>query len=497
MSWPRNPLAGWFGGFVKQFVGPDSDSDGDGARHIAWFLETFAVVLLITAVAGLIIAVGSISTSAGQRVETFLAGVNFVGLGLLISCAAFAAGGVLGFLFGIPRVSAASADGVANPINSNTNLEQVSDWVTKIVVGLGLTQAHLVNGLLIDFSFTVQQALPRVKDAGLAACLILLGSCVAGFIAAYLKARTALVLAFAAAAHTVQEALSNLALNHMLDEATKVLNGRGEAADQNARNVATLLLRSAPDKTSSPTLLMQIGMAYAVNTNFPAAAAALAQAAKNDPGNDTVKFLAVRAAALARRNDTAASLADNTPPKPGPLDDKQIETSLAAMFAGLYTRGACASVIAIGERLAQDPKAQTKSRLWLYLAAAYGQAYALAKAKARPPGTVTADMHALKEKALNAATRAKLLDPAKNLPVLQQLWDPNAPGKPFGENDLESFIDDPDFIALLGPAVAAPTPPPSDPPPAPDPTPASDPPTPDPSPPDPPTPDPTPPTPEP
>jgi hypothetical protein len=96
------------------------------------------------------------------------------------------------------------------------------------------------------------------------------------------------------------------------------------------------------------------------------------------------------------------------------------------MFAGLYNRGAYANVIAIGERLAEDATAKTKSRLWLYLAAAYGQAYKAALAAAKPPGAVTPDMKALRDKALDAATQAKVLDGPKNLPILQQLWDPTA-----------------------------------------------------------------------
>ncbi len=71
-----------------------------------------------------------------------------------------AVGASIGFLFGIPRVLAATSTSVTNePIPStestvaalaaevrrnrlaaNTNLEQVSDWLTKILVGVGLVQ---------------------------------------------------------------------------------------------------------------------------------------------------------------------------------------------------------------------------------------------------------------------------------------------------------------------------------------------------------------------
>jgi hypothetical protein len=50
---------------------------------------------------------------------------------------------VLGFLFGIPRAAQENLE--ANEADraryrGNTNLEQISDWLTKILVGVGLTQ---------------------------------------------------------------------------------------------------------------------------------------------------------------------------------------------------------------------------------------------------------------------------------------------------------------------------------------------------------------------
>ena len=74
---------------------------------------------------------------------------------LLALCAAVL-GGLIGFLFGIPRSlqtsgpvqDHASVDAATSTIErssvagyrSNTNLEQISDWLTKILVGVGLIQ---------------------------------------------------------------------------------------------------------------------------------------------------------------------------------------------------------------------------------------------------------------------------------------------------------------------------------------------------------------------
>lgn len=79
-----------------------------------------------------------------------------LGLSLGIAFAATVAGGFLGFLFGIPKslqknqASNTPSNGTAstNPIQSsgtrnyggNTNLEEISDWLTKIIVGVSLIQ---------------------------------------------------------------------------------------------------------------------------------------------------------------------------------------------------------------------------------------------------------------------------------------------------------------------------------------------------------------------
>ena len=67
---------------------------------------------------------------------------------LLISGAATVIGVLIGFLFGIPRVAvrpAATApgdgEGSTPALETNTNLEHISDWLTKIIVGVSLVQA--------------------------------------------------------------------------------------------------------------------------------------------------------------------------------------------------------------------------------------------------------------------------------------------------------------------------------------------------------------------
>ncbi|MCW2854656.1 MAG: hypothetical protein JWR52_271 [Marmoricola sp.] len=64
-----------------------------------------------------------------------------LGISLMLAAASFAVFGLLGFLFGVPRRAPdATTSTVGTTYLPNTNLEQVSDWLTKLLLGATLTQ---------------------------------------------------------------------------------------------------------------------------------------------------------------------------------------------------------------------------------------------------------------------------------------------------------------------------------------------------------------------
>jgi hypothetical protein len=76
----------------------------------------------------------------------------------LIAFASLAAGAIVGFLFGVPRfkteqTAAPDAHGArsASRYAPNTNLEQISDWLTKLFVGATLVELGRIPGLLVRF----------------------------------------------------------------------------------------------------------------------------------------------------------------------------------------------------------------------------------------------------------------------------------------------------------------------------------------------------------
>lgn len=125
------------------------------------------------------------------------------GVGLLIAGACVLTGGLMGFLFGIPRtLQQDRTETVANNGNDkanstdnsvtyqvNTNLEQISDWLTKILVGVGLTQISALPGGIqkyADFAAAGLGARPASKAFAVA---ILIFYSVCGFLIGYLWTR--------------------------------------------------------------------------------------------------------------------------------------------------------------------------------------------------------------------------------------------------------------------------------------------------------------------
>lgn len=114
-----------------------------------------------------------------------------VGLGVLVALGALLSGGILGFLFGIPRT-------LQNGVN--TNLEQISDWLTKILVGVVLIQFGAVTDGAGELFAAVGTALgdgEGTAQTRIAAGALVTVFTIAGFLIAYVLTRTVLPRMFA------------------------------------------------------------------------------------------------------------------------------------------------------------------------------------------------------------------------------------------------------------------------------------------------------------
>lgn len=131
---------------------------------------------------------------------------------LLWALGCLAVGALGGFVFGIPRVQQdeplrALAEAANQPgpqpfthrkykLLANTNLEQISDWLTKIIVGVGLVEAKQLPGYLARLARYVSAGVRPGDSGDVFAVAITLHFAVWGFICAYLMTRVYLTGTF-------------------------------------------------------------------------------------------------------------------------------------------------------------------------------------------------------------------------------------------------------------------------------------------------------------
>lgn len=82
------------------------------------------------------------------------AGWKMLFLSFLLAAASYVCGFFLGFLFGIPK----RVSDTQTVYNLNTNLVDISDWLTKIIIGLGLVEIKTIPGYLENIGVYIQKA---------------------------------------------------------------------------------------------------------------------------------------------------------------------------------------------------------------------------------------------------------------------------------------------------------------------------------------------------
>jgi len=89
------------------------------------------------------------------------------GTALAIGSSAYFTGGLVGFLFGVPRTVQGSALSKRfTQYQGNTNLDQISDWLTKIIVGIGLVQIGHIVPALSKFAESMKAPLGGLPSSG-------------------------------------------------------------------------------------------------------------------------------------------------------------------------------------------------------------------------------------------------------------------------------------------------------------------------------------------
>jgi hypothetical protein len=183
-------LATLLGTFRKPEPKPDNDERASP--------DTALQRLFLLALAGCVLIVGY---AAFQRGKFF----GVVSVGIMAGGASLLTGGLLGFLFGVPhtrdgeRPDAGGKDGQKpagqnNPpapprYRPNTSLEQVSDWLTKIIVGVSLVQFRAILSKLTGVATYLSKGLGGADGSEAFAATLLVYFAVSGFVFGFLWAR--------------------------------------------------------------------------------------------------------------------------------------------------------------------------------------------------------------------------------------------------------------------------------------------------------------------
>lgn len=115
---------------------------------------------------------------------------------LLVAAAAIGVGALVGFLFGMPRAPNASADDDSSGSEGqvryrpSNNLEQVSDWLTKLLIGVGLVEVRQLGSVLNRIGVAVDQSLSgSVAGTNVITQVVIVIFVLLGFICSFLWTR--------------------------------------------------------------------------------------------------------------------------------------------------------------------------------------------------------------------------------------------------------------------------------------------------------------------
>ena len=348
-------------------------------------------------------------------------GLRVFSLGLLLAAACTCLGWFLGLLFGVPRVSPNAGAGVVSQSDSvNTNFMEISDWLTKTIVGVGLTLLTSLPKFLGDLAASIIRFGFQWGDYGqLAAVSILLYFLLGGFWLGYVGTRTLLTKMFESISlpdALVQKAAAPESLQIDSSNAIVPASGALKAADASLLAAPLQSLQTQTDAVAWASAQARAG-------NLETARSALENARTLDPKNTDIGRQLLKIYLALKLFPEAVALARNLP------------DSAPRMVAMLYDTPPNGFLTAqsIGQNLLRDPDCQDSASVHVWLASAYGQEYSYEKDNGHN------DKLPQLEKQVEAeVTSAVTIDPLTR-PLLLSLWRPS-PGSI--ENDLRDIPQD-------------------------------------------------------
>lgn len=383
----------------------------------------------------------------------------------LWSLACFGAGSLIGFLFGIPRVlqqdgvapttqvsnATAGGGGALNQnavysIKVNTNLEQISDWLTKIFVGLGLIQLQRVPQHLDRAATYVAYGLgggTKFFAGGLIVYFTVLG-----FLGFYLVTRLYIAGALSRADQDANQKLDqdrrkvqNIDLR--LDAGVRSLGDTDRAAAKNVISASSANNLSFEEMAVRAKAMLSLG-------KYDQAVRLYRDLVANAPEDIRFRFeygvaLFYSGAKLDAYQQMQEAYRRITADTDSALK-KNIYRSLTFQALYLPPPEGFEDAIKYGSEYVEDTYTVPDPAIWTNLAAAYGQKAAWYATQPNPDAKTSSE---IRESALNAVRKAASLGNRWKQRLLE-LMVKGFPNKSSDDNDLEFFEMDNEFREAVG-----------------------------------------------
>lgn len=188
-----------------------------------------------------------------------------LGGGLMVSVSFMMVGGGAGFLFGIPRLLTGGAAAQPSDLSAtstasyapNTNLEQVSDWLTKILLGAGLTQIGALPSRLDQLGDVLAPVVGGGDGASGFAAALAVYFTVLGFLSGWLLTRLRLARALSTAdRQTLADSVGQTVRRAKeLDFSPAEVRKLFEAETEGLRVQALALFQGRPDQENLPLVI--------------------------------------------------------------------------------------------------------------------------------------------------------------------------------------------------------------------------------------------------
>jgi CheY-like chemotaxis protein len=171
----------------------------------------------------------------------------------MVAAASVAA--ILGLIFGVPRARSEFSAQATERYSSNSNLEQISDWLTKLLVGAGLVELKSLPTLIGSAGQYLGKDMTVPNGAAFSVSAIVYGSGV-GFAAGYLWARLRLRFLLESSDRAAADASQGERIFSTLREINKTSDVTESVLD--LKNAAESAVSSAKNTRGRPSPILWV-----------------------------------------------------------------------------------------------------------------------------------------------------------------------------------------------------------------------------------------------